>query len=120
MEFVVNFTLNNEPLNTGFTLSENTSFDALFKIDSSLKVEGSELINVENIKGTAIITSKTYTHEQGIATDEWIINHGLNKYPSVTLVDSAGTQFQGRVEYIDENNCIVTMNGATKGKAYLN
>lgn len=61
-----------------------------------------------------------YVHEQGTSSNTWAINHNLNKYPSVTLVDSAGTQFQGRVEYIDENNCVVYMNGATKGKAYLN
>ena len=68
----------------------------------------------------AIISDKHFTFEQGIASDTWEINHNLNKFPSVTLVDTAGTQFQGRVEYIDENNCVVYMNGATKGKAYLN
>ena len=69
---------------------------------------------------TIVVSGKTYVHEQGVSSDTWIIAHNLNKYPSVTLVDSAGTQFQGRVEYTDENNCIVYMNGATKGKAYLN
>lgn len=63
---------------------------------------------------------KTYVHEQGIASDTWEIQHNLNKYPSVTLVDSANTQFEAQVIYNDENNCTVYMNGATKGKAYLN
>lgn len=64
--------------------------------------------------------SLCYIHEQGIASDTWEITHNLNKYPSVTLVDSANVMFQGEIHYIDENNCIVYMNGATKGKAYLN
>lgn len=63
---------------------------------------------------------KTYVHEQGIASDTWEIQHNLNKYPSVTLVDSANTQFEAQVVYNDKNNCTVYMNGATKGKAYLN
>lgn len=82
-------------------------------IDNTLAVTPYSLKN-------ANVSDKTFVFEQGIATDVWQIKHDLNKFPSVTLVDSAGTQFQGRVEYIDENNCIVYMNGATKGKAYLN
>lgn len=76
----------------------------------------SHLATKEELKNA----TDTYIHEQGIASDTWEIEHNLDKYPSVTLVDTAGTQFQGRVEYIDKNNCTVYMNGATKGKAYLN
>lgn len=121
MELVANFTLNNESLNAQFDISEITNFDALFQInDTGLSVAGEGLINVNTYNGVATVTSVTYIHEQGVASDEWVISHNLNKFPSVTLVDTAGTQFEGRVEYIDENNCIVYMNGATKGMAYLN
>lgn len=65
-------------------------------------------------------SDKTYIHEQGIASDTWIINHNLDKYPSVTLVNSADIQFIAEVEYNDRNTCTVYINGATKGKAYLN
>lgn len=66
------------------------------------------------------VSDKTFVFEQGIASDTWIINHNLGKYPSVSLVDSAGTQFDADVEYNDENTCTVRMNGATTGKAFLN
>ena len=46
------------------------------------------------------------------------IEHNLNKYPSV-LVDSAGTYFM-RDSYDSLNQLTVKLNGATKGKAYLN
>lgn len=79
---------------------------------------------IESITGLAEalleVSDKTFVFEQGVASDRWEIQHNLNKYPSVTLVDSANTQFVAQVEYIDENNCVVYMNGATKGKAYLN
>lgn len=66
------------------------------------------------------VSDKTFVFEQGIASDTWVIKHNLGKYPSVSLVDSAGTQFDADVEYNDENTCTVRMNGATTGKAFLN
>lgn len=116
-----NFSLNNnENINATFDVPEAANFDALFYIESELQVKGEGLINVVTADGTATVSSKTYIHEQGIASDTWIINHNLNKYPSVTIVDSAGNKFFAQVNYTDENNCTVYMNGATTGKAYLN
>lgn len=65
-------------------------------------------------------SDKTFVFEQGVASDTWVIVHNLGKYPSVSLVDSAGTQFDADVEYNSENSCTVRMNGATTGKAFLN
>lgn len=63
---------------------------------------------------------KTFVFEQGIASDTWVIHHNLNKKPSVVLVDSTDTEFIAQVEYNDNNTLTVYLNGATKGKAYLN
>lgn len=57
---------------------------------------------------------------QSQANSEWSINHGLNKYPSVTVVDTAGTQGFGTVNYMDSNNIIVSFSSAFAGTAYLN
>lgn len=62
----------------------------------------------------------TFTYEQAIASDTWEIQHNLGRNPSVVIVDSSGNVFYPAVQYIDENKLIVTMNGATTGKAYLN
>ncbi len=62
----------------------------------------------------------TFVFEQGIASDTWVIEHNLGKHPSVTVVDTAGTVFTASVEYNSDNVCTVYINGATKGKAYLN
>lgn len=83
-------------------------------------ITGSALIDVQRTENAVTITSKTFIHEQGIASAEWVINHNLDKYPSVSLVDSAGTIFIGEVQYNDLNTCTVLINGATKGQAYLN
>lgn len=91
------------------------------EIDKKVEtITGSDLIDVQRTGSAVTLTSKTFVFEQGLASDEWIINHNLNKYPSITLVDSAGTIFIGQVVYNDFDNCTVKINSATKGKAYLN
>lgn len=91
------------------------------EIDSKIEIiEGSELIGVSRIENTVTLTSQTFVFEQGIPSTEWIINHNLNKFPSVTLVDSSGRQFKAQIDYTDLNNLTVSMNGGTAGKAYLN
>ena len=62
----------------------------------------------------------TFTYEQGVASDTWTITHNLGRKPSVVVVDSADNVFYPAVQYIDLNTLVVTMNGATTGKAYLN
>ena len=62
----------------------------------------------------------TFIFEQGIAADTWTITHNLNKYPSVTVVDSANNVIEPDVEYIDDNSVIVRFVGEMTGIAYLN
>lgn len=62
----------------------------------------------------------TFTFEQGVASDTWVIEHNLGRKPGVVIVDSADNVFYPAVQYIDLNKLVVTMNGATTGKAYLN
>ena len=81
---------------------------------------------IEGISANTAITPHTlrlvtnYVHEQGVASDVWVINHNLNKKPSVMIVDSADNVVEGAETYIDENTIEVRFNGAFKGKAYLN
>lgn len=62
----------------------------------------------------------TYIHEQGVASSEWVINHNLNKFPSVTVVDSADNEIIVSVRYVDANTCVIDLTSPFKGKAYLN
>lgn len=66
------------------------------------------------------VADKTFVFEQGIASDVWEITHNLGKKPSVTVVDTADNVIYPAVQYINENQCVVTFNAGTKGKAYLN
>jgi len=62
----------------------------------------------------------SYVHVQGVAASVWVINHNLNRKPSITIVDSADSVVGGDPDYIDENTIIITFNASFAGKAYLN
>ena len=63
---------------------------------------------------------KFFAFSQMTPSDEWQIEHPLKKFPSVTVVDSAGSVVIGDIEYIDDANIIITFQSAFSGKAYLN
>lgn len=63
---------------------------------------------------------KHYTHNQSPASAVWTVSHGLGKFPSVTVIDSAGTEVVGDVVHIDANTTEITFSAAFSGKAYFN
>jgi hypothetical protein len=65
-------------------------------------------------------TGQTYTHSQSIPSETWTINHNLGQFPSVTVVDSAGTEVIGGVTYQNSNTIVLSFTAAFAGKAYLN
>jgi hypothetical protein len=67
-----------------------------------------------------VINDKTYEYTQSTASTEWSIKHNLNKFPSVTVIDSSGGGVVGSVNYIDVDNLTITFSAAFSGKAYLN
>lgn len=62
---------------------------------------------------------KRYTHTQSSASSSWTISHTLEGFPSVTVVDSAGTVVVGTVSYDSASSVTVSFESAFAGKAYL-
>jgi len=62
---------------------------------------------------------KRYTHTQSVASSSWTISHTLDGYPSVTVVDSAGTVVIGKVTYNSTSSVTVDFQGSFTGLAYL-
>ncbi len=50
----------------------------------------------------------------------WAIAHKLNRYPSVTIIDTAGEVLLASIAYVDSNNIVATFGAPTAGTAYLN
>ena len=72
-----------------------------------------------------IIGNITYIHNQSSASNTWTINHNLNRFPSVTVIDSGNTIVQGTVVYNSNKQLTITFFSAGSalsfsGKAYLN
>lgn len=75
---------------------------------------------IQGPPGEAGEQDKNYLHVQDLASNTWVINHNLAKYPSVEVMDSAGTLVKGEVNHIDINTCIVTFSVLFGGTATCN
>jgi hypothetical protein len=65
-------------------------------------------------------SDKSYVHIQKTASESWDIVHNLNKYPSITIVDSANNIVVGDIIYKNLNEVNVKFIGVFSGKAFLN
>jgi hypothetical protein len=63
---------------------------------------------------------KNFVYNQPTPSLVWDVVHNLDKYPSVSVVDSAGTTVFGNVRYRNVNELTITFKGAFSGKAYIN
>ena len=60
-----------------------------------------------------------YEHVQNLVSASWVITHNLGFKPNVTVVDSAGTIYEGEITYTNLNSLTVSFSQAFSGKAYL-
>lgn len=63
---------------------------------------------------------KNFVHVQNIPSNTWNITHGLGKFPSVTIIDSANTEVEGDVIHLNENQVQLTFSASFSGKAVFN
>lgn len=90
-----------------------------------LHVVGDALITNTLNLSNPIVGSSTYIHNQSVASDTWTITHNLQRFPSVTVIDSGNTVVKGNVLYNSNNQLTLTFFSggsavAFSGKAYLN
>jgi len=93
---------------------------------------GNGSINIDNFYDIINFTfgdnagDKTFVYPQAVPATTWgdgnpkMVNHGLNKFPSITVVDSADSVVIGDYTYVDNNNVILEFSAAFAGKAYFN
>ena len=63
---------------------------------------------------------KEYVHTQLEGSKIWNIKHNLDKFPSVTVVDSGNNTVIGDVDYINKDEIRISFTYPFSGKAYLN
>jgi hypothetical protein len=80
-----------------------------------------EILNIKNQIGNLSSGSDSnYVHNQSQPLDTWSITHNLNKYPSVTVIDSAGSKVEGTVTYISNEEIKIEFSSPFSGKVILN
>lgn len=62
----------------------------------------------------------TFTFQQSTPSTSWRIVHNMGKFPSVTVVDSAGNVYLAQVAYTDNTTLTLEFNTPLSGTAYLN
>jgi hypothetical protein len=83
-------------------------------------VESEERVFLSNQEKTALLSfTESYVHDQIASSATWTVMHNLNKYPNVTILDSAGTLVIGEIEYISKNILVLRFAAEFSGKAYL-
>lgn len=60
-----------------------------------------------------------YVHTQTSPDSTWVIEHGLGWHPNITVIDSAGTNVEGDIEYVSENSVTLRFSAGFSGTAYL-
>jgi len=87
------------------------------KGNTSLLTSSDVVLISDNAKST---NDMNFVHVQSVSSTSWAVNHGLGKYPSVTLLDDLGNEFSGEVQHSDTDNVLITVSPATTGKAIFN
>ena len=68
-----------------------------------------------------IITSDLHlVHVQDEPSTVWTVEHALDKYPSITIVDDNGYVIFGEIQYINMMKIIITFSEAVTGRVFCN
>lgn len=61
-----------------------------------------------------------YVHNQAVVSNTWSVTHNLGKFPSITVIDSSGTEIEGAIAYVNINSVQISFSAPFSGVAYLN
>ena len=61
----------------------------------------------------------SYEHIQDEVSKDWVIVHNLGFKPNVTVIDSAGTIYEGEIAYTNTTTLTISFSAAFSGKAFL-
>jgi hypothetical protein len=65
------------------------------------------------------VWAATFQWVQAAPAAVWVINHGLNYVPDVSILDTANQELFGQVDVVDANNITITFSSPQAGTAYL-
>jgi len=69
---------------------------------------------------SSLAGDKSFTFTQPTPSVQWTIQHNMNKFPSVSVVNNNNVLMYGETTYVDTNNLTINFSAGFSGKAYLN
>ena len=99
-------------------VSNSVSVNSIETSSVIAKEKGNTVVVTGVIGGVTLDANFVFTQTSPSAT--WVVTHNLNKYCSVTVVDSADNIVFGDVLYNSLNQVTLTFAGAFSGKAFFN
>ena len=117
-------------IETNTTVIEIVDEDTILEVTEDVTILETAGVGIQGAKGDKGDKGDTgdpgepgptlaYVHVQNSVSDLWTITHNLGIYPQVTIVDSAGTNVEGAVGYINNNELTVSFGYGFTGTAYL-
>lgn len=101
------------------TSNVSVAQDVIAIVDSSTN-ETKKITVSELVANSGASTDKNHVHNQISSSSSWVVNHGLNKFPSVTIVDSAGTTVVGEVVHNSNMQATLVFSAPFSGQAFFN
>ena len=114
-------TQNANPNGTTLTIAGTLSVTGAFRASDG-KTGTQDQVLASTVTGTAWVDNvpSTFEFTQGQPATTWNIQHDLNKFPSVSVINNNNVVINGEVTYIDKNNVQINFSAGFSGKAYLN
>jgi len=111
---IPSYTPTNQPINP-YDYTEFTGSTKWGKISGSLSAQTDLWAYIQ-----LFIKHDNYVHDQQVASAIWAVTHSMGKFPSVTIVDTAGDEIDAQVTHNSINQLTITFSASVAGKAYLN
>jgi hypothetical protein len=128
-----NVTITRENNDIIFSATNNYIKGVIGDGNSSLTIEREGLSNIvhdlshnhDGVYATesrvdAIEEDKNYVHTQSTPSTQWVINHNMNKFPNVAIIDENNNTIWTEVVYNDLNTITINFNSAMSGTVTLN
>lgn len=104
---------------TFIDMTPTTPTSGNVEITASLSATGTP-DNTTFLRGDNVWAKETFEFTQGTPSTNWSIQHDMDKFPSVSVVNNNNVLMYGNITYVDKNNLTINFSAGFSGKAYLN
>ena len=105
---------------TGYTLNGAVYTLNLTNIGGNGNLDLNKYYDFATFTISSGVGDKNFVFTQAVASNTWVIQHDLNKFPSVTSVNINDFEVYGEVVFNNINNLTINFSAAFSGKAFIN